>query len=317
MNSFYAASSENFFQDVKQGRFQQLMIENASRQNINVGEAEQRSYKASGQKIKELLKAGRIKDVYLVFELMVPYSGCRIDCMIFGCDSEDGKNVMHIELKQWSEDGIFPASSAGNFVEAYTGGKIQTAAHPSQQVKGYHGYLKAFVEAVSTDSLNLQGCAYCFNYIRKDDDGVLFNPKFDVLQEEFRTYAANEKDELAGLLHTLFSHGSGEAVFNEFCFSPLYPSVNLLENISDILTLNDKLSLIGKQIEARNDILAYLRNSDRYGKNVVIVNGGPGTGKTVIALKVLAELSAKGRYRVMFATKSKPLLEAIKRSSIN
>ena len=101
MNSFYAASSENFFQDVKQGRFQQLMIENASRQNINVGEAEQRSYKASGQKIKELLKAGRIKDVYLVFELMVPYSGCRIDCMIFGCDSEDGKNVMHIELKQW------------------------------------------------------------------------------------------------------------------------------------------------------------------------------------------------------------------------
>ncbi|WP_285826214.1 DNA/RNA helicase domain-containing protein [Parabacteroides goldsteinii] len=312
MNSFYAASSENFFQDVKQGRFQQLMIENASRQNINVGEAEQRSYKASGQKIKELLKAGRIKDVYLVFELMVPYSGCRIDCMIFGCDSEDGKNVMHIELKQWSEDGIFPASSAGNFVEAYTGGKIQTAAHPSQQVKGYHGYLKAFVEAVSTDSLNLQGCAYCFNYIRKDDDGVLFNPKFDVLQEEFRTYAANEKDELAGLLHTLFSHGSGEAVFNEFCFSPLYPSVNLLENISDILTLNDKLSLVGKQIEARNDILAYLRNSDRYGKNVVIVNGGPGTGKTVIALKVLAELSAKGRYRVMFATKSKPLLEAIK-----
>ena len=310
--SFYAASSENFFQDVKQGRFQQLMIENASRQNINVGEAEQRSYKASDQKIKELLKAGRIKDVYLVFELMVPYSGCRIDCMIFGCDSEDGKNVMHIELKQWSEDGIFPASSAGNFVEAYTGGKIQTAAHPSQQVKGYHGYLKAFVEAVSTDSLNLQGCAYCFNYIRKDDDGVLFNPKFDVLQEEFRTYAANEKDELAGLLHTLFSHGSGEAVFNEFCFSPLYPSVNLLENISDILTLNDKLSLIGKQIEARNDILAYLRNSDRYGKNVVIVNGGPGTGKTVIALKVLAELSAKGRYRVMFATKSKPLLEAIK-----
>ena len=94
-------------------------------------------------------------------------------------------------------------------MEAYTGGKIQTAAHPSQQVKGYHGYLKAFVEAVSTDSLNLQGCAYCFNYIRKDDDGVLFNPKFDVLQEEFRTYAANEKDELAGLLHTLFSHGSG------------------------------------------------------------------------------------------------------------
>lgn len=112
MNSFYAASSENFFQDVKQGRFQQLMIENASRQNINVGEAEQRSYKASGQKIKELLKAGRIKDVYLVFELMVPYSGCRIDCMIFGCDSEDGKNVMHIELKQWSEDGIFPASTS-------------------------------------------------------------------------------------------------------------------------------------------------------------------------------------------------------------
>ena len=58
MNSFYAASSENFFQDVKQGRFQQLMIENASRQNINVGEAEQRSYKASGQKMNCWRPAG-------------------------------------------------------------------------------------------------------------------------------------------------------------------------------------------------------------------------------------------------------------------
>ncbi len=55
MNSFYAASSENFFQDVKQGRFQQMMFENASPQNINLCEAEQRSDKASGQKIKELL----------------------------------------------------------------------------------------------------------------------------------------------------------------------------------------------------------------------------------------------------------------------
>ena len=53
---------------------------------------------------------------------------------------------------------------------------------------------------------------------------------------------------------------------------------------------------------------------EQYKKSVIIVKGGPGTGKTVIALSILAELASnkKKTYNLHYATKSKPLLEGVR-----
>jgi DUF2075 family protein len=96
--------------------------------------------------------------------------------------------------------------------------------------------------------------------------------------------------------------------------SPIKPSKKLLENASKIVTNESDFALLDDQIVARNTILDKVRNARlKNEKSVIIIKGGPGTGKTVIALHILAEIAkSKVNCSVFFSTKSKPLLEGIK-----
>ena len=56
-----------------------------------------------------------------------------------------------------------------------------------------------------------------------------------------------------------------------------------------------------------------LRRADKKKvKSVIIVHGGPGTGKSVIAINVLAEAAQRGK-KVFYGCKSKPFIEGLKK----
>ncbi|MFH4963665.1 DNA/RNA helicase domain-containing protein [Gaetbulibacter sp. M235] len=218
---------------------------------------------------------------------------------------------MHIELKQW--DSVESTNIEGNFVETYTGRPGNRVPHPSQQVKGYNDYLLGFVQVFEERELGLFGCAYCHNYQRKEGEG-LYDPIYDNIRNEHPIYAGNEIEDLADKLKSFLQKGGGYDVFNRFMLSPVNPSKKLLENASNIVADSSDFTLLNDQIVARNTILSKIRNARKKNeKSVVIIKGGPGTGKTVIALHILAEIAAANHTRsVFFSTKSKPLLEGIK-----
>ena len=120
--------------------------------------------------------------------------------------------------------------------------------------------------------------------------------------------------ELAIKLKEILNAGSGLEIFNKFMQSPIKPSKKILESASKIVADSSDFTLINEQLLARNTILSKVRNARKNNeKSVIIIKGGPGTGKTVIALHILAEIaSAKHKRSVFFSTKSKPLLEGIK-----
>lgn len=144
----------------------------------------------------------------------------------FGKDYSNRDNVVHIELKQWSNNTVLSTSTAGNFsvqenysVSALTGGCFQTVVHPSQQVRGYNGYLTHFVEVISSGQLSLTGVAYCYNYLRNAEPSTLYSDQFKKLQSEFRTYAQDEVKELAEKLHGILCNGDGERIYNKILLS--------------------------------------------------------------------------------------------------
>ena len=253
--------------------------------------------------------------------------------MIYGRDTNNKGTVVHLELKQWSNEGVTPAPSEGNFdivedefsdedvvyrVNAVTGGGVRTVAHPSQQVRGYNDYLKGFVEVLSEKELNLTGAAYCYNYRRNNaDNTALYDSRYNMLLTQYRTYAGDEVRDLADLLKEVLGNGDGLNVFNKMMSSPIRPSKKLLDSASNLIHDGnvDAFSLIEDQIVARNIILDKIRNLHKtQEKSVILVKGGPGTGKTVIALHLLALIAGmKGRsLNVHYATKSKPLLEGVR-----
>ncbi|PIZ54822.1 ATP/GTP-binding protein, partial [Candidatus Woesearchaeota archaeon CG_4_10_14_0_2_um_filter_57_5] len=306
----YDAPQEQFFQDVRLNRFADIVRDNFSGSlGWTPGHSEYNSWVATGDKIKNLLESAELSDVHVAFEYQVPYTQKRIDCMLFGTNAKKHGVIVHIEMKQWEK--VEPLDIEGNFVETYVGGGMRKEAHPSQQVQGYHNYLVGFVEVFEAKDIGLIGCAYCHNYRSNIGEG-LFDPIYEPILTRFPLYTHDDVLRLAERLKELLSEGKGLDIFNKFMQSPVKPSKKLLESAGKIIDNQSDMSLLNDQIFARNEILGKIHSAERNNEtSVIIVKGGPGTGKTVIALHILAHVAAKGR-SVFFSSKSKSLLEAIK-----
>ena len=338
----YQAPQEQFIREVERNLVSQKMRHTAEQAGIHSAENEIASWENNAPHIARLLTQCGAKDSYVTFEFLVPFSRKRIDCMIYGTGEDDSENVIHIELKQWSNKTVGIADSDGNFtaddaanrqpddvifnVEAFTGHAIRIVAHPSQQVKGYQGYLSNFIEVFSNHEVSLTGLAYCYNYTKNDTTkpSVIYDAKYTTLLSQYPTYAKDQFDELTEKLTGLLKKGAGLSIFNKVMQSPIRPSKKLLNEVTKMVQEGDTtaFSLVEDQIVARNIIrdkiskLLHKSSKEKARKSVVIVKGGPGTGKTVIALHLLAELArlsnTRGVLNVQYATKSKPLLEGVR-----
>ena len=316
----YQAPQDVFLQDVESKTVLEKMLCEARAQGMAPGDAEQRSWVNNAPKIAELIRLSGVKDTYVTFEYLLPRRLQRIDCMIYGKDSMNHPNAIHIELKQWGNNTVKASHSAGNFqidenVTALTGGTFREVAHPSQQVRGYHDYLTHYIEIISKEELALTGVAYCYNYHKMEGGhtATLYSPQFDALQKEHRTYSKEEVQDLADKIHEILVGGDGFSIFNKMMSSRVCQSQKLLDSIAGMMEdqMKDKFNLLDEQIAAKNAIFDKIRKLKESGqKHIIVVHGGPGTGKTVIALDILASL-AKTRYQVQYATKSASLVNAI------
>lgn len=335
----YQAPQAQFISEVERNLVSQKMRHTAELAGIHSAENEIASWENNAPHIARLLTQCGAKDSYVTFEFLVPFSRKRIDCMIYGTGENDSENVIHIELKQWSNKTVGVAESDGNFtaddganrqpddvifnVEAFTGHAHRIVAHPSQQVKGYQGYLSNFIEVFSNHEVSLTGLAYCYNYTKNDSSkpSYLFDEKYTALLSQYPTYAKDQFDELTAKLTGLLKKGEGLSIFNKVIGSPIRPSKKLLNEVKTMVESGDTsaFALIEDQLVARNMILDKIRryiNNGEFEKSVIIVNGGPGTGKTVIALHILAELAKQANngkeINVQYATKSASLLNGVK-----
>jgi DUF2075 family protein len=309
----YHNTARQFVADVRSNTITDIMRAAFARRWGRIpGEAELQSWQNSLSRVRDVIELAETHDTFVALEYEVPYNQSRIDCLLFGKSSSSDGHVAIIELKQWSAVEALP--EPGNFVETYTGGAQRVVAHPSQQVKGYHGYLLGFVtEFEGPKPLLLFACAYCHNYQSKPNEG-LFAPIYTDLIREFPIFSKSDARHLAEKLKTLLSAGHGFEIFNRFMQSPIRPSLKLLENVSKMVKGEGAFSLLNEQLVAKNLIWGKVRRGQRAKcKSVIIVHGGPGTGKSLIALNVLAEAAERGQ-RVFYACKSKPFTEGLKKN---
>jgi hypothetical protein len=213
----YKETQSQFARDVERKIVYQKMIHKAEQLGIHSSESEIFSWTNNAPKISSLLYDAHVSDSYVTFEFLVPFSRKRIDCVIYGTGADGKQNVIHMELKQWSNKGVTLCDIDGNFqteeknddvtfnVTAYTGHANRIVPHPSQQVKGYQGYLSNFIEVISDEELHLKGVAYCYNYQKNHPKhpSYLFDEKYQKLLEEYPTYAKDQKDELVAKLSYL------------------------------------------------------------------------------------------------------------------
>lgn len=313
----YQDNTEQFIKDIRENRLTDIMTASFQlRFGYKPSQREIDSWQNSLPRVRDLIELAGLNENMIALEYEVPYNLNRIDCLIFGKDENYNSNVLLLELKQWTN--VTALEDEGNFeeeysVETYTGGGNRIVAHPSQQAKGYQNYLKGFIaEFEKPPPLIIFSCAYCHNYSEVKNEG-LFSPVYSELIKEFPVYSKNNLTELAQKVKELLAKGDGFEVFNRFMRSQIKPSKKLLDNVAKIVKNEAVFSLLNEQIVAKNLIWSKVRNAEKNKeKSVIIVHGGPGTGKSVIAINLMAEAAIKKK-KVFYGCKSKPFIEGLKK----
>ncbi len=307
----YQDTTAQFIKDIRENIITDIMSRNfIQRLGRKPVRSESASWQNSLPRVRDLIEIAELYDNKIALEYEVPYIQNRIDCLLFGKGENDSDNIVLLELKQWTS--VQALEIDGNFVETYTGGRDRVVAHPSQQVQGYSNYLKGFIEGFDAKPpLVLFSCSYCHNYKKNAADG-LFNPIYQKLIEEYPVYTKNDTMLLANKIKELLKEGKGFEIFNRFMQSPVRPTKKLLENVARVIRNEVVFSLLNEQLVAKNLIWSKVARADKtQHKSVIIVHGGPGTGKSVIAINILAE-AAQRRKKVFYGCKSKPFTEGLK-----
>ncbi|OGW78772.1 MAG: hypothetical protein A3C51_06235 [Omnitrophica bacterium RIFCSPHIGHO2_02_FULL_46_20] len=291
----YEGSISQFSDDVIHNRIADIVEKNYKLYYYkSPSESEYRAWSNSLNILNNSFTYSGLKDNQIIIEYELPYSTRRIDVLIFGKSASHKDSVVLMELKQWSNDHVYDSENEGNvFVDFH--GKREVP-HPCMQVEGYHfdliDFLKIFQEDPRTE---LNSCAYCHNY-SKFANNVLGLPKFERYIKKFPLFIKEDVTALGDYLKERLQNGSGLEVFNRFITSPIRASKRLLDHTGDMIHKQQIFTLIDDQIAAYNAIMHKAKHLAKTAtKSIVIVKGGPGTGKSVIALEVMGELMRQGK----------------------
>jgi hypothetical protein len=266
------------------------------------------SWQNSLRALATQLRYANVRDHGVVLEMQLPLSSSRLDCLVFGHSKNGDERAVLIELKQWTE--VAP-SEFEECVEAFVGGAVRKLLHPSAQALRYAQYLEDTNSAFdpASDGITLKPCAWLHN-MHPGASGVLRSTEFTGLLKTAPLYDASEVDRFTKYFDDNVGAGNGLSVMDKALSGKHRSSRKLLENTAKLVAGEPTYRLIDDQVIAFEAVLAMVRRSqkDKRLKSIVVVKGGPGTGKSVIALNLLGTLSKHG-VQVHHATGSKAFTE--------
>jgi uncharacterized protein len=268
-----------------------ILAHYTARTGKRVGRSEMASWRGSLGYMAKVLRDEKLPDdAGLAIELHLPQSSKRIDFTLTGHGEAGEKNAVLIELKQWSTSKL---SDKDAIVVTALGKGMNETVHPSYQAWSYASLLEGFNEAVYDRSIALRPCAYLHNYAR---DGVIdashYQPYID--KAPLFLKGKDELEQLRAFIRQYIQSGDNKAVLYELVNGRIRPSKALADSLTGLLKGKPEFVLIDDQKEVYEAALTAAKSSSTERPRVLIIEGGPGTGKTVLALNLLVKLTALG-----------------------
>lgn len=271
---------------------------------------EVQSWYNSLKSISQVFDDVKLHDHGVLVEYQLPLTSKRLDCLICGKDSSGTANAVIIELKQWSSS---QPSAGTNEVTTWLGGELREVLHPSAQVGQYKNYLADVHSAFTDESypIGLHACAYLHNYIYQVEESILA-PKFSQLMDDNPVFCKEEKSNLEQFLLDKLSTGDGMPSLEKIAAGSFKPSKKLMAEVGEVLRSRSPYVLLDDQLIVYDKVRALVEQAqESQKKTAVIVKGGPGTGKSVIALHLMTELN-KRKFIAQYATGSKAFTETLR-----
>lgn len=248
-----------------------------------------RSWENSMQYMYRILEDSEIpSDCGVAIEFTIPTTSKRIDFILTGQDDNYIDNVVIIELKQW--DSAEKVEGKDGIVKTFVGGGIRETTHPSYQVWTYASLIENFNETVEEDAIKLYPCAYLHNY-DFDYDNNLTDEIYKKYYDLAPLYGKRDALKLRNFIKKYIKTGDTTDILYRIDNGKIRPSKKLQDALLGMLQGNEEFFMIDEQKVAYEKAIEMASKSqDGDKKRVLIVEGGPGTGKSVVAINLLVDL---------------------------
>ena len=299
----YSGTKAQFNNDVIEGNIAKK-VEYFFEQNLGVhhsNDSEFNSWEESLKRMNYVMNETNLEDnVKVAIEYQVPMTSKRVDFLITGKDASNKDNVIVIELKQWQKA---EQTSLENVVKTYTGGSNKVVAHPSYQAYSYAKTIENFNETVQLSNISIYPCAYLHNYEERYKDEVS-NDKYAEITRISPLFLKEDSPKLVAFIKKYICKSDDGSILYKIENGKIKPSKALQDSLASMINGNKEFLMLDEQLVAYSTVKKLVQNKINDNKKyTVIIEGGPGTGKSVIAINLLVDLINSG-YNACYTSKN-------------
>jgi len=273
------------------------------------GDSEVRSWQNSLVRVASVMELGDFRDQGVIVEYQLPLTSKRLDVMLTGHGSGGVAGAVVLELKQWDKVDRSPIDEC---VETFVGGGLRDMLHPSRQAADYQQYLLDTHTAFSDGDIVLRACGYLHN-MKKANATELFDKRFEDLIRHCPSFTGDDVEDIVPFLAATVGEGGGAEPLRRILEGKHRPHRRLLEHTANVIRNEPVFTLLDEQRVTFNHVLGIVRAYQLGDQSVVVlVRGGPGTGKSLVAINLLAEMAAQN-FVSIHATGSKAFTENLRK----
>lgn len=286
----YRASKKQFVDDVFNNTIADN-IDNAFVEHLgrHTSPNEVRSWENSMQFMYKVVNTPELSDeAGVAIEYQIPLTAKRIDFIISGLNAQKKEQMVIVELKQW--EVAEPTQKPGIVATRFQHGMAEVA-HPSYQAWSYAYMLSNYNLTIQEEGVEICPCAYLHNYT---PDGMIDGQLYQDYVAKAPVFLKNDAARLQEYILRHVKYCSPEDIIWKIDKGKLRPSKQLADSLTSMLKGNTEFVMIDDQ-KVVYETAVHLANKAQNGKKqVLIVEGGPGTGKSVLAVNLLVKLTSEG-----------------------
>lgn len=287
----YEATKELFIADVIKDKIREKIDKKFyEKMGYHTGDSERNSWENSMQYMLKVLYDSKIPTTSgIAIEFRIPNTSKRVDFIISGKDENLKSTAIIVELKQWQKAEIVSGKDA--IVETYTGHALRQVTHPSYQAWSYATTIEDYNENVQDKNIDLHPCAYLHNYLPVEPPTILSNVYKEYI-DKAPVFINGDVEKLRDFIAKYIKYGDNKETLYLIENGKIKPSKALQDALSGMLKGNREFVMIDDQKVVYETALNMAKKSYEDGKKrVLIVKGGPGTGKSVVAINLLVNLT--------------------------
>lgn len=287
----YSDIKRQFVNDVKDNSIADKILDAIKMRGLNAGhDKEYSSWQNSMQFMRNIVDDSEIDDeVRICIEYNIPLTSKRVDFIIAGADNNGNENIVIVELKQWQKAEVV-ADDMHYCVRTFVASADRIVCHPSYQAYSYSTFLRNYSQSITNESINLIPCAYLHNY-QPEYRQNLSNP---IYKDWFEAAPFFIKNEVGAFSDFIKKHISRKSSKGDLLYlidnGRLRPTKALQDSLASMVKGNQEFMLLDEQAVCFDMCLKTMNQclKDKK-KRTIIIQGGPGTGKSVLAVNLLME----------------------------